>query len=478
MQPWHLSWQKIVAIYGKIPKVPQIPMHNIHRHPEGLPPAAAAGRFFARRPIESMETVLNGASSEGSCPGAEIAELHDERTSLDYAFERDETRAKHRLEECRTATREAFVNIAGISLTDEHRELIRARSHYVLPAFNEGENVGTVLRYLREEHGVSPESITLLDCSTDPEDRTVDVAKNFGVEAVPQERVLADLLDTGRFLDLLQAEKIPRGKGLTLTAAYLHLVAEGIVNEHCQCDHVVCLDSDPQDYGIGKYDPVGAFAILRNKYDAESMKPAKAKRNNQPVYVGENSLGIMGAHAKDILDYVGRMEWRLSGEMSRSAMLIPQLVMSTGYPVETLMNMSDAELGARFVQYADGPLRSDGENSYEKETVMYTQIIRSRLAIELWNMANIVAQQHKVHAHERPSEVVQALLTRRHKNAVDYDVADVRGVNSILARDIFEYVPDETHIPPRGVDVKDIVESRVIGSVAMLIREGIAKIPA
>lgn len=404
---------------------------------------------------------------------------------MDYAIEREQG-TEERIRELRQASADTL-HVWYPEIREDHRPIIRDRSHYVVPAYNEGETIQRVLRYLVHEHEIDSRKITVLNNSTDPHDQTREVSKKFGVEPVEMDRVFSALLDTPKFLDLLQSETVPRGKGLALTAAFMHLLHEGIIQRaNERRDHVVMLDADPQDYGVGKYDPVTNFAEMRRLYGAESMKPAKINRNNQPVYVGENAIGIMGLHAKDTLDYNGMMQWRLTGEMSRVGRAIPNTVLSTGYPVETTMNISDGEQGLLFKQYADGHLRSDGHNPLEKETGMYSQILRTRIAIEMWNSVNIQLHAARLHHDLSARDAVRHIMRNSYKRTIDYDADDVRGVNEILAQEIFEYIPRETLNPKSsfekgekrqltGVQVVDLKEARLIGNIRMLVREGIVR---
>lgn len=395
-----------------------------------------------------------------------------ERTDISYAFEVDEGQCKQHLADCRKDAAETVIRWAG-TYSANMRRIIAEHCHFVLPARNEGKNVRRVLEYLTQQHGIDASNITLLDCSDKPNDTTATHARSFGIEPVFQDQVMDQLFDEEKLLDLTQSDKVQKGKGLTLTAASAHLYASGTINANNERDrHIVWLDTDPQDYGIGRYDPVGGFAYVREQTQAGTIKPAKSRRNNQPVYVGINALGVLSKPLQTHMEYVGRQPWKLSGEMSRTATSLQHLVMSSGYPVETTMNFSDGELGMKAVHYADGPLRSDGANNLEKETVMYTQILRTLAAVHMWCKANIDARLANL-GPVSPRELLHTGWSHSYKRLIDFDATDVRAVNEILSREVFEYIPDETSELPGPVTVANLQESRLLGNLRALRNAGV-----
>lgn len=408
-----------------------------------------------------------------------------DRGTIAYAF--DSATNGERLPDIdalKEESRRTFRMLDERPLTADEQRLIRDESIYVIPAYNEGIRdaqgnapIEASLRYLRE-HGVPPERVTVMNCADKPEDKTGEIARAYGVNEAVQSRVISALVDKDKLLDLMQSHKIPYGKGLTLTTASAHLLETGVIGPHNENDtHVVYLDADPQDYGIGKYDPLSNFARLRVQ-GGESLKPAKSRRNNQPVYVGWNAAAVHGPNARFYQERIGRIQWQLSGEMSRTGRAIKSLAMHTGYPVETTMNMSDAELHLRFMQYADGPLRSDGNNPLEKETVMYTQILRTVGAIIGHQRAGMLM---RAAANGRGALSMSAILKSADNQPwtrlIDFEADDVRAVNGTLAEPMAILVPNEKGgVPQTSVDVVQPFEHRLLGTMTMLSRERIVRL--
>ena len=203
------------------------------------------------------------------------------------------------------------------------------------------------------------------------------------------------------------------------------------------------------------------------------MKPAKngASRNNQPVYTAANTIGMVGSYGRSLSRYMGSQPWLLSGEMQRRGDVSQQLVMSTGYPVETTMNISDHDLKLRARHYADHRKRGDTSNDLEKETVMYGEIQRVMQALVLYAWAT-------------------------KKRLIDCGINDVIRLNEIVAFGIDDdehietsrqpgvgmplefYVRDETNDYPNPPRVALIEPKRIIGSIGLLVREQIAHVDA
>ncbi|TSC79539.1 MAG: hypothetical protein G01um101425_470 [Candidatus Peregrinibacteria bacterium Gr01-1014_25] len=346
-----------------------------------------------------------------------------------------------------------------LQLTPEHERLIHDKTLYLIPARNEERRIGSVLKYLIDMHRIPLDRILVMSASTD---RTDDIARSAGVDVRQQGDVLDDALHMDRFLEFQQANSLKQlaGKGITLTAGLLHLMASGKLNRRNAKDlHVTMLDSDPRYGADNGYDPVGHFAELR-MHGGESMKPAKngRARNNQPVYVAANALASYDTdYARSIGTYMGAEQWLLSGEMSRAGRASQDLVMSTGYPVETTMNISDHDLMLDFKQYADHQRRGDVDNDLEKETVMYTYILRTILAV-----------------------LRQEEQTRR--KLVECGLVDLRAINRRIqgadgsGMPMPIYVRDERSDVPNPVRVVLPEYPRVIGSIALLARNGIARV--
>lgn len=458
------------------------------------------------------------AAANGHLPGTEDTTISaEERTGLNVAFQLiEDAKVNATLRQQTEASRASFFTWQH-ELTPEVQKHLRENTQFVVPVFREGERLHAVLRHLREEHEVPAENVTLVESSVYSEPHSfrplkgefgskerseyekgmaqrhisIEIAKRYGVTPIIQNDVLGALVHADKFADLLQTNALPRGKGLTLTTGYLHLLATGKIHPGNRDKmYVTSLDSDSQHYSIGHerlYDPAGYAAYAQITYGAETVKAAKTRRDNQPIHVANNALAPRGAHANRIMDYIGRMQWPLTGEMSRTARTLHKLLLSTGYPVEMVMNVSDAENQLKFMQYADGPNRGDGANSHEKETVMYSLIARTLSMITEYQLRQVRAalRQALPYLSEEQIEDEALLGDLEYKNVIDFETKDIREVNRLLSKsrrpnDLGQrtranlYIAHEKDaVPQEAPIVTDVDESRLIGTPEILSKGGI-----
>lgn len=309
-----------------------------------------------------------------------------DRGSIDYAFQSASTDEKELLG-LRAESKRSLLNSDGQTihaLGDGFRSEMRDvldDMHVLLPAYNQEGTVGRTLGYLTEGVGLSPDQITVASNSTD---RTDVIARDFGVDVLQ----LKDLFDEyianpDQFLELMQATDMKqlRGKGMNMFLGHLYGYMTGKRKPH---ELIVQVDTDISNIGAesDKWDPITYFAWAAHmKKDLQAVKAAKNGRNNQPIHIGMNTWPIMGEEGEFYQKKIGVERWPLTGEYGWKGDVTNRLRWASGYAVEMILDMSQADAGIKKYQIEIPEPRIDGQNPLTKETVMYSDILRATAAV-------------------------------------------------------------------------------------------------
>lgn len=302
-----------------------------------------------------------------------------DRSNPSYAFV-SSAHNETALDEMKRRSEESLLNPEGHVLRPLQRhdakdimQYISTRCRLLLPVYNQERDIGRTLQYL-QDIGVPAEHIVASSCSTDDSDRII---QDHGVGVIPQYTFLENALDLERFLELMKADNLKqlRGKGLTMFAGHLQNVLQGKAAD--PNTFTLQVDTDIQNVGIhaNEWDPVTYFSKYLHKHpDIDAIKAAKNGRNNQPMHITINTLGNIhpvGLHYKNS---VNMDRWILTGEYGWNSKYTDQLRWATGYAIETVLAMSQTDLGMKRRQVEIPQPRVDGQNLLTKETVMYGDI--------------------------------------------------------------------------------------------------------
>lgn len=309
-----------------------------------------------------------------------------DRGSIDYAFQKAAADERE-LMGLRVDSKNSLLNQEGQTvhaLGDGFRQDLRDvldNMHILLPAYNQEGTIGRTIGYLTEGVGLSPEQITVASNSTD---KTDSIARASGVDVLQ----LKDLFDEyianpDQFFELMQASDLKqlRGKGMNMFLGHLYGYMTGKRKPH---ELIVQVDTDITNIGAesDKWDPVTYFAwAAQMKKDLMAVKAAKNGRNNQPIHIGMNTWPVIGEEGEFYQQKVGVERWPLTGEYGWKGEVTERLRWASGYAVEMVLNMSQADAGINKYQIEIPEPRIDGQNPLTKETVMYSDILRTTAGI-------------------------------------------------------------------------------------------------
>ncbi|MCC7197676.1 hypothetical protein IT413_05815 [Candidatus Peregrinibacteria bacterium] len=309
-----------------------------------------------------------------------------DRGSIDYAFQ-SASADERELTRLRAASRNSLLNQEGQTvhaLGDNFRNELRGvfdDMHVLLPAYNQEGTIGRTLGYLTEGIGLSPEQITVASNSVD---RTDVIARDFGVDVLQLQDLFDEYIaDPDRFMELMQADNMKqlRGKGMNMFLGHLYGFMTGKRKPH---ELIVQVDTDISNIGADhdKWDPVTYFAwAASQRKNLQAVKAAKNGRNNQPIHIMMNTWPLMGEEGEFYQQKVGVERWPLTGEYGFRGDVASRLRWASGYAVEMVLNMSQADAGLNKYQIEIPEQRIDGQNPLTKETVMYSDIGRATQGI-------------------------------------------------------------------------------------------------
>lgn len=376
------------------------------------------------------------------------------RGSIDYAFPQAAA-DEQELMALRSASRSSLLNQRGQAINalgDNLRgELagVLGDMHVLLPAYNQERTMDGTLDYLVHQVGLDPDQVTVSSNSTD---RTDAIAIGHDVEVLRLDDVLDEhLADKDRFLELLHADDLKqlRGKGLNMLAGHLHRFMTQKMKPH---ELIVQVDTDIENIGIGddRWDPVTYFAwAAYQRKNLQAIKAAKNGRNNQPIHIMTNTWPIMGEQGGFYQQKVGVERWPLTGEYGWKGDVTSRLRWATGYAVEMILNMSQADNGLERYQIEIPEKRIDGHNPLTKETVMYSDIGR--------------ATQGVIMTGKKLSELSLQEIAALNKRLTGHKM----------------YVMDEVDSNPGPAanpnDVRTVESSRIVPDFETLLRENFLK---
>jgi hypothetical protein len=318
----------------------------------------------------------------------EIDSHHSDRSAISHAFVQSQVDCAV-IDRMHQRSQESLLNQEGRILRPlQHhhnagriQQYISEQCRLVLPVYNQEKDIGNTLHYLQDSLHIPSEHIIASSCSTDGSN---DIIAQHGVELVDQYAFLENALDVQRFLELMRADRLQqlRGKGLTMFAGHLQRVLTG---QAAQPDtFAIQVDTDIQNVGTHEngWDPVTYFADHLQKNPAiDAMKAAKNGRNNQPMHIFFNQLPTVHPVGRRYKNEVGMDLWILTGEYGWKSEYTENLRWATGYAIETVLAMSQTDLGMNRKQVEIPQPRKDGQNLLTKETVMYTDIQGTATAI-------------------------------------------------------------------------------------------------
>jgi hypothetical protein len=265
----------------------------------------------------------------------------------------------------------------------------------VIPMKERGPVVRPLLKYLQ---GQSAARVCVVNDRSDR--KAVETAKSYPVKMVEKDDLL-DLIDWERLLPVLNLEKRPLGKGMTVLAGYLthFLFTEFISGQKprwlLQHDSELVIRNEHNNLDYLLWCALNSREKAAGAEKVNHIKVAKYGRANETVMAARSSLltlkklpGVQGLdgvmaeiqnRAEDLFEKLSPLKWMLSGQFALSYDLAMDRPLASGYLEETLLStyVQDRNQGSgeKLAQVVNPYPCPGGESANCKEYTMFQQII-------------------------------------------------------------------------------------------------------